>query len=226
VLLAISVLSDRLMSNGHYIAVEGPIGVGKTSLARILSEHYYAQLTLEHPEENPFLPDFYRDPARWALETQLIFLLSRHRQQSEINQVNLFHQSIVSDYIIEKDGIFARLNLNERELQLYYQIAKTLTKDVPVPDLVIFLKASVDRLVTNIRVRNIPYESFIEKPYLEDLCSSYNSFFKSWDSSPVLVVNTNEIDFVNNPSHKRVIIKYIELVMDEKFKGTVEVSLD
>jgi len=214
------------MKNGRYIAIEGPIGVGKTSLANLLCDHYNGSLALEEPDDNPFLPDFYRDAERWALETQLTFLLSRHRQQSKILQSDLFHQTIIGDYIMEKDEIFARLNLNERELNLYYTIAKNLIKSAPVPDVVVYLKATPQRLMTNIKIRDIAYELYIEQSYLEDLCSSYNRFFRNWKSAPILAVNTNELDLIKNPDHLKVLIEYIDLLKEGKLKGLVEVSLD
>lgn len=212
------------MRTGRYIAIEGPIGVGKTTLANLMCDHFSGKLALEKPDENPFLPDFYRDPDRYALETQLTFLLSRHRQQSKILQSDLFHQTIITDYIMEKDEIFARLNLSEMDLKLYYSIAKNLIKSAPTPDAVIYLKASTQRLMTNIRIRDIPYEAFIERSYLENLCGMYNSFFRNWKLAPILTVNTNKLDLIKNQDHFRILINYIDLLQEGKMKGMVEVQ--
>ncbi len=186
------------IASGSYIAIEGPIGVGKTSLARILAERMEMRLILEGAESNPFLPDFYKDPRRFALQTQLNFLLSRHRQQSEIKQLSLFHSAVAADYIYEKDSIFAHLTLDDRDLDLYTKIASLLDTDIPVPDMVVYLQSSSERLLTNIKVRGVGYEGGITRDYLEKLCEAYTRFFFNWERSAVLVVNTTKIDFVNN----------------------------
>ncbi|RKY53104.1 MAG: deoxynucleoside kinase, partial [Candidatus Neomarinimicrobiota bacterium] len=141
------------MKNIYYIAIEGVIGVGKTSLAKILSEELSAKIVLERFEENPFLEDFYVDPERYAFQTQMFFILSRYRQQMEFKQFDLFSKLVVSDYMFQKDKLFASINLNEREFELYNSVYKLLERDVLKPDLVIFLQASVDRLMHNIRKR-------------------------------------------------------------------------
>ncbi len=181
----------------HYLAIEGVIGVGKTSLAKKLAERFNARLVLEQPEENPFLEDFYRDPQRFAFQTQLFFLLSRFRQQEEIPQRDLFHDLVISDYLFAKDRIFAHLNLDDRELALYDRVASLLEKEVPVPDLVVYLQSSPERLMANIRKRNRPYERNISEEYIRSLCEAYNRFFFHYRQSPLLVVNATQIDFVN-----------------------------
>lgn len=194
---------------GSLLAVEGAIGVGKSSLAKILAEELDAELLLESASSNPFLSDFYRDPHRWALQTQITFLLQRHRQLSELRQLNLFHKTIVSDYLFEKDRIFAALTLQEREYELYNRLAEALAPDVPAPDVVIYLQAPVDRLLTNIRIRDIAYERQIEPDYLQSVCEAYNRFFIHWERSPLLIVNAGRIDFVNNLEQRRKLVDLI-----------------
>ncbi len=194
---------------GTHIAVDGPIGAGTTSLARILSDEFDTRLELEDPTANPFLPDFYRDPRRFALQTQLSFLLFRHRQQASLRQLSLFHRTVVTDYIFEKDFIFAHMNLDERELDLYNRVAGILVKDVPNPDMVVYLQSSPGRLLTNIRVRDIEYERLLELDYLRQLCEAYSRFFFQWDRSPLLIVNASRIDFVNNVDHRRQLLKMV-----------------
>lgn len=193
-----------------YIAIEGPIGTGKTSLAQVLAEEIGARLILEEADANPFLPDFYRNSRRYALQTQLCFLLSRHRQQIEIKQINIFRRTVVTDYIFEKDRIFAHLTLDERELELYHKVADLLAYEVPTPDRIIYLQASPERLLTNIRIRDIEYERLINIQYLRDLCESYNRFFFNWDRSDVLFVNVSQMDFVNNDDHRQQLLEVIK----------------
>ncbi|HCK99973.1 MAG TPA: deoxynucleoside kinase [Candidatus Marinimicrobia bacterium] len=186
------------MKHLYYIAVEGVIGVGKTSFAKILSERMSAKLVLEKFEENPFLEDFYIDPERFSFQTQLYFLLSRYRQQLELKQVDLFHSLLVSDYMFDKDKLFAHLNLDDKELVLYNLIAQLLEKEVPKPDLVIFLQASTDRLMANIKKRGRAYEKEMSREYIESLSQIYNEYFFRYKASPLLIINTSEIDFVTN----------------------------
>ena len=164
---------------------------------------------LEEALENPFLPDFYRDPRRYALQVQLTFLLSRHRQQSELNQLNLFENGVVTDYIFEKDQIFAYLNLEDRELELYNRVIEMLTVDIPVPDFVIYLQSSPERLMTNIRIRDFEFERSISLEYLQNLCECYSQFFFHWQKSPLLIVNASKIDFINNEEHRQSLMKAI-----------------
>ncbi len=194
----------------RYIAVEGVIGVGKTSLSRLLARDLDARLNLEVVEENPFLPRFYADPPRYAFATQIFFLLSRFRQQQEFFQQDLFQKCVVSDYLFAKDHIFATLNLNDTELQLYERVAAELQGRVPVPDLVVYLQASVDVLMSRIDRRGRDYERDMPRTYIEALCEAYNRFFFHYAASPLLVVNTNELDFVHNTAHYEELRRHID----------------
>jgi len=182
----------------QYIVIEGVIGVGKTSLAQLMSDRFNARLLLEQHDENPFLADFYRDPQHYAFSTQLFFLLSRYRQQLEIPQRDLFHEVLVSDYLFAKDRIFASLTLEDRELVLYDKIAQLLERDIPRPDLVIYLQSSTERLMANIRKRNRSYEVNMSEDYIRELNDAYNRFFFNYRDTPLLVINSTELDFVNN----------------------------
>ncbi len=188
------------MNQLYYLAIEGVIGVGKTSLAQLLAERLNARLVLEEFEENPFLKDFYRDRRRYAFQTQVFFLLSRFRQQQKLSQTHLFHQLLITDYTFQKDRLFAYLNLDENELALYDRLAKILEPRVPTPDLVIYLQADTDRLLYNIRQRGRDFESAITREYIEALNQVYNEYFFNYDRSPLLIVNATEIDFVHNPN--------------------------
>ncbi len=196
------------MAPGHLksIAVEGVIGVGKTSLCRILTEEWKAQLVLEEPHKNPFLEDFYRDPRHFAFQVQLNFLFARYNQLIRHKQMNLFNEVTVCDYLFDKDKIFAYLNLDERELVLYEKIIEFMERDVHRPDLVVYLQSSVPRLMNNIRIRNRSYERDMDEAYIKQLNEAYNSFFLSYRRSPLLIVNAVEIDFVNNPEHREALL--------------------
>lgn len=182
----------------QYIAIEGVIGAGKTSLATRMAEKFGGRLLLELHEENPFLPDFYRDPRHFAFSTQMFFLLSRYRQQQEIPQRDLFQQLLLADYIFAKDRIFASLTLEERELSLYDKVAKLLERNIPPPDLVVYLQSSTERLMANIRLRNRSYEKPMTEEYIRNLNEAYNRFFFSYTATPLLVINATAIDFVHN----------------------------
>jgi len=181
-----------------YIAIEGVIGAGKTSLADKLSEIIGAKTIYEEFEQNPFLEDFYQDPERFAFQTQIFFLLSRYKQQQQLQQIDIFQECIVSDYLFAKDRIFATLNLSDKEMKLYDGIAKLMERDIIKPDLVIFLQASTSHLMQNIHHRNRKIEKPITKEYIQALNELYNSYFFHYDQTPLLVINTDEIDFVHN----------------------------
>ncbi|HOP07752.1 MAG TPA: deoxynucleoside kinase [candidate division Zixibacteria bacterium] len=185
----------------NYIAVEGVIGVGKTTFAGMLAERLKAELINEEVFENPFLVDFYKNRKRYAFQCQLFFLLSRFQQQQQLMVRDLFAQRIVADYLFAKDAIFASVNLTERELSLYDKIAPILERDVPRPDLTIYLQASTPILLQRIKKRNLTFEKSIDFEYVEVLNSAYDYYFFNYTDTPLLVVKTDGIDFVNNPEH-------------------------
>ncbi len=197
------------MIEAHYIVIEGVIGVGKTSLAKLLVEEMSARLVLEEVEENPFLPDFYRDPEHYAFQTQIFFLLSRYRQQQEFPQQDLFHRKTISDYLFDKDKIFAYINLNEKELSLYERLWTLLRRDIPGPDLVIYLQANTETLMQRIRERGRSFEKSISPEYIQRLNEAYSYFFFHYTDSPLLVVNTAKIDFVHNPDDLQDLLRQI-----------------
>jgi deoxyadenosine/deoxycytidine kinase len=182
----------------RYMVIEGPIGVGKTSLATLLAKKFNGRLILEVVEENPFLSSFYEDRQKHAFQTQLFFLLSRFRQQQEIFQQDLFNSVTLSDYLFAKDRIFACLNLDQNELGLYDRIFEALGSRTTKPDLVIYLQARLDVLFARIRRRGREFERKIDPAYLDDLIKAYNEFFFHYNESPLLVINTSDIDFVQN----------------------------
>jgi deoxyguanosine kinase len=185
-------------SDIRHIAIEGVIGAGKTTLAQMLSERLGARLVLERFEENPFLPKFYEDPEHYAFQTQIFFLLSRYKQQQDLFQADLFHDFLISDYIFEKDKIFAYLTLADEELKLYETLLTAIERNVPTPDLVVYLQCSVERLMTNIRHRARKIEENISEDYIRDLNEAYNYFFFRYKSTPLLIVKATDIDFVGN----------------------------
>lgn len=185
------------MSEIRYIAIEGVIGAGKTTLAQKLCDKLGANLILEQFEENPFLEKFYDDRKRFAFQTQMFFLINRYKQQQQLNQQDLFSKYIVSDYIFEKDRIFAYMNLSGEEIKLYESIFPLLERDIPQPDLVIFLQSNIDRLTTNVKTRGRQIERNLTRAYLSELSEAYNNFFFKYNNTPLLIVNTSEIDFVN-----------------------------
>jgi deoxyguanosine kinase len=181
-----------------FIVIEGPIGVGKTSLARRLSQSVGGQLILEQAEQNPFLERFYKNPRAAALQTQLFFLFQRARQLEDARQADLFGAVRVADYLLEKDRLFARVTLDDAEYELYEKVYERVVVDAPKPDLVVYLQAPVDVLLDRIAKRGIRYEQSIERSYLEKLTQAYARFFHSFDAAPLLIVNAAAIDPVNN----------------------------
>jgi deoxyguanosine kinase len=207
---------------GGYIAVEGPIGVGKTTLAELLTNHFKGRLILELAEDNPFLPDFYKSRARYAFHTQIFFLMSRFRQQEEFSTYDLFAETVVSDYLFAKDRIFARINLSDRELPLYDRVATVLEQNIVWPDLVIYLTASLDTLMERIGRRNRSFEKGFDKTYLKELCESYSNFFFYYTHTPLLVVKTDKFDFRRDNDK---FLYLVEKIMS-KPTGTEYISFD
>ena len=198
------------MKKIYHIAVEGTIGVGKTSLAKILAERIEGRLVLEEFEDNPFLTEFYKDPKRWAFQTQINFLISRYYQQIQLQQVNLFSDKIVSDYMFAKDKLFAQTSLDDNEMILYQKLASIFEKNITYPDLVIFLQSNVDRLMENINKRGRTYEKDIDWEYLSQLNDVYNQYFLRYDKGNLLVINTNNIDFVDNKKDLNQILDVVK----------------
>jgi deoxyguanosine kinase len=201
-------MSDK-SSNPGYVVVEGPIGVGKTSLAQKLSQAFGSELLLERPEENPFLERFYQARKQFALPTQLFFLFQRARQMQEWKQRDLFSPTRVADFLLEKDQLFARLNLDDDELRLYEQVYAQLKIDLPVPDLVIYLQAPVNVLLERVRRRGIPSERLMDRDYLERLNDAYTYFFYHYSDAPLLMVNAAEVNFVESETDFRALLTYI-----------------
>ena len=193
----------------RYVVVEGPIGVGKTSLARRLASSFGSDLVLEQGEENPFLERFYRNPRAAAFQTQLYFLFQRARQLQDLRQQDLFQRVRVADYLLDKDRLFARLTLDDEEYGLYEQVYARLAIDAPVPDLVVYLQAPIDVLLERIARRGIGYEQAIERRYLERLAESYARFFLEYEAAPVLTVNATDIDPVGNERDYDVLLAEI-----------------
>ena len=192
-----------------YITIEGVIGAGKTSLAKKIKERLNARLILEQFDMNPFLEKFYSDRKRYAFQTQMFFLINRFKQQEELNQGELFTDYLVADYLFEKDRIFAYMNLSSEELKLYESIYPLLARSLRKPDLVVFLQSSTERLMHNIKKRSRKIERAISKSYIEELSEAYNHFFFRYNSTPLLIVNSTEIDFVNSDEDFNELFKQI-----------------
>lgn len=193
----------------RYIAVEGVIGAGKTSLCSMLGQTLGARVVTEQFEENPFLKEFYRDPDRYAFQTQIFFLLARYKQQRTLSQADLFHRFLVTDYIFEKDKIFAYLNLQDEELMLYETLVSSIEHNIVPPDLVVYMQSSVPRLMHNIKHRSRPYEDAIQEEYIRDLNEAYNYFFFRYKATPLLIVNASEMDFVGDEDQYRDLLTQI-----------------
>lgn len=193
----------------RYIVVEGPIGAGKTSLARRLSERFGKELMLEDPDANPFLGRFYEDPRRHALATQLFFLFQRVQQVAGLKQIDLFNRGTVADFILDKDQLFANLTLSDDELHLYQQIYGQLMPQAPTPDLVIYLQASSEKLVERVRKRGVAYERNISEQYLVRLADAYSRFFYQFSAAPLLIVNSDHLNFVDNSGDFDLLLRRI-----------------
>ena len=199
-----------LPSTVRTFAVEGVIGVGKTELCAILAQRFDARLVLEEAEENPFLPKFYKNRAHYAFQTQLWFLVSRYKQLSgALLQQDLFHETTITDYLFAKDRIFASVNLDENEFALYATVASILEKEIPKLDFVVYLQASTDALLKRIEKRGRPFEFNMDRHYIDQLNAAYNQYFFHYTASPLLIINTSNIDFVNNSDEREEVIEQI-----------------
>ncbi|MBI3570435.1 MAG: deoxynucleoside kinase [Gammaproteobacteria bacterium] len=195
-----------------YIVIEGPIGVGKTSLAQRLADAFDARPLLERPEENPFLERFYAARKHFALPTQLFFLFQRVRQIQELKQGDMFNTGTVADFLMDKDKLFARVNLDDDELRLYEQVHGQMNTDWPRPDLVIYLQAPIDVLMERLRKRDIPYERMIERNYLKSLVDAYTQYFYHYTGAPLLMVNAAEINFVDSDADFDMLLAHIRKI--------------
>jgi len=202
-------MPEMSLQTHRFIAVEGPIGAGKTTLAGKLAASFDRMLLPEKADENPFLDRFYRDRRGNALATQLFFLFQRSRQLDDLPEDDLFAPNLVADFLIEKDKLFAKLNLDQHEFELYQMVYDKLTIRAPKPDLVIYLQAPVDVLADRIRRRGIGYEQSISRDYLESLNAAYSEFFHYYDEAPLLIVNAAAIDFADNENHYAGLVEYL-----------------
>lgn len=196
----------------RFIVVEGPIGVGKTSLAEKLAKRFSAELILEHVDENPFLDQFYKSGRKVALPAQLFFLFQRTRQLERLNQSDMFAPVRIADFHVAKDRLFAELNLSKDEMELYSQIYEKLDVEIPKPDLVIYLQASVDALLSRIAQRGVPYERMIDRAYLETIADSYARFFYDYDEAPLLIINASSIDPVRNDADFDALFEQVQRI--------------
>lgn len=201
-----------------YIAIEGVIGAGKSTIAAMLASRLNAKLVLENYDDNPYLERFYRNPSEFAFRTQIFFLIERYTQLQELSQKGLFESYIISDYIFEKDKIFAYLNLSDDELKLYETISAPFERNIVQPDLVVYLQSTLDMLMKGIKERNREYEKDISEEYINDLNDAYNYFFSRYKGARVLIVNSEETDFVNNPRDFENLVN--EIFKDDR--GAVE----
>ncbi len=199
----------KLPDKYRYIVIEGPIGVGKTSLARVMSERCRTAAMLEDPEANPFLPGFYQNSARYALPTQLYFLFQRINQVRELNQSDLFQRVTIADFMLDKDPLFARLTLSDDELKLYHQIYAHLKPQAPTPDLIIYLQAAPETLIERVRRRGASYERGISDEYLVRLAETYLRFFYQYTAAPLLIVNAENLNFVDSPGDFELLLERV-----------------
>ena len=197
------------LARARYLVVEGPIGVGKTSLARQIAHHVQGDLLLEAPHDNPFLPQFYRDMARYALPTQLNFLFQRVDQIRPLSQSDLFRRATVADFLFDKDPLFAKLNLSDDEFALYEKIYSYLKLQTVVPDLVIYLQAKTETLVERVAKRGDPIEQGISEAYLARLADAYSRYFYRYDEAPLLIVNSDSLNLVDDPDHLNLLLQHI-----------------
>ena len=197
------------MTNPKYIAIDGPIGAGKTTLSRRLSEDINGRIVLEPVDQNPFLADFYKDRARYAFKTQLFFLLNRYQQQLELKQRELFTKTVICDYTFAKDWIFSRINLTPEEQELYDKVFGLLGARLPKPDIVVYMKADPELILKRIRARGYDYEKPITLDYLKTLINAYNQYFLNYTDSPLLVVDTTELDFIQHNDEYEILKKDI-----------------
>lgn len=193
-----------------YIVVEGPIGAGKTSLTQKLAEKIGATTLLENATDNPFLPKFYQEPKRYALPTQLHFLFERSRQLRDLAQGDLFNSGTVSDFLLDKDMLFARLNLDDDEFALYQKVYADLAPQAPTPDLVIYLQATIDSLQERVKRRGVEYERGMASDYLRGLVASYSDFFHRYEAAPLLIVNSEHLNFANSDSDFDLLLERVE----------------
>jgi deoxyguanosine kinase len=204
-----SIIDNALIERYPYIVIEGPIGSGKTTLARKLAERYPLNLLLENAEANPFLPRFYQDAPRYALPTQLFFLFQRSEQVRDLSQRDMFAQATIADFFLEKDPLFARLNLDDEEYALYRQIYQHLQVKASSPDLVIYLQTPVDALAERVNQRNISYEQEIPREYLARLADAYRDFFHQYDTSPLLIVNNEKLNITTSDAALDLLVERI-----------------
>jgi len=197
------------LSRYRYVVVEGPIGAGKTSLTHKLAEHLGADTLLENASDNPFLPRFYQEPKRYALPTQLHFLFDRTRQLRDLAQGDLFRAGTVSDFLIDKDMLFARLNLDDDEFELYQKVYADLAPQAPTPDLVIYLQAPIDALQERVKRRGVEFERGMDAGYLQRLANSYSEFFHRYEAAPLLIVNTSNLNFAQSEADFDLLLERI-----------------
>jgi len=204
------------VENVRFIAIEGVIGSGKTSLTKVLAQQFHAGIVAEQFDDNPFLEKFYADRKKFAFHTQLYFLMSRYKQQREIAQIDLFNSRVIADYLFAKDRIFAEINLSEDEFRLYEKIYALIEHDVPRPDLVLYLQGTPEFLYKRIKKRDRDFEREIEFNYIEELCNAYNTFFFHYNTSPLLIVDIKGFDFVGNSSDRALLTKEIKQLKEPR----------